>query len=178
MTFGRIQAGVTAMTAPTRFARQLVSQNILDRLNTVEERLEEQIKKREIDYSKRRVTIRSGDIDGPRLRLEILFGTEGGMHLTSDSPTAGKTWSAALVKPEGNRQYLIRAVVTQLHGQPLIGGFSMEWIVAPGWRWSDGLSNYLYDVASSNPMVVTRRAVSPVNTTSGSFKVRILNIYR
>ena len=80
---------------------------------------------------------------------------------------AGRTYGASLGitpgvgSPEGNKEFYVRAEVTQHRVDPLLQGFRLDWEPPPGWTAQDGIGGTTYDEAISNPLYVNRVYLSP-----------------
>ena len=83
-----------------------------------------------------------------------------------------------LVNPHKNCIYVVRAKISQLTVDPLIGGFKLQWVPPAEWGWADGLTRLMYVEATSNPLYVARLFRSPLHTITNSvFRVLVLERY-
>jgi hypothetical protein len=83
-----------------------------------------------------------------------------------------------LVNPRKSTVYMVRATVSQLRVEPLQGGFILKWTKPSAWTWLDGQPIRTPVQVVSNPLVVTRIALSPSSTiTKGGFSCQVVAQY-
>lgn len=99
--------------------------------------------------------------------------------LTDDEKAEwGRNWAKDLVNPKKDCVYHVRCKVTQMRFDPLIGGFRLKWVVPSGWRIIDGQPLTLYVEATSNPLCITRKVLSPNATIrNAAFVVKVLQLF-
>jgi hypothetical protein len=75
--------------------------------------------------------------------------------------TWGQGFGNPLVNPKRDCVYIVRATVSQLRTDPMVGGFKLRWEWPPGWRLIDGQPRIVLVECSSNPLYVERLFLSP-----------------
>lgn len=79
-----------------------------------------------------------------------------------------------LVNPYSDTVYMIRATVSQLRVEPLLGGLILRWVRPVGWTWVDGQSTQIPAQVASNPLVMIRLCKTPTSKVHGAgFQVSV-----
>jgi len=90
----------------------------------------------------------------------------------------GLSFGNPLVNPHKNTIYMVRATVSQLRVEPLLGGLILRWVRPTGWAWADGQGVQIPVQVASNPLVVTRLVLSPSSTiVNTGFSVSVVAEY-
>ena len=90
----------------------------------------------------------------------------------------GLSFGNPLVNPHKSTIYMVRATVSQLRVEPLLGGLILRWVRPTGWAWADGQGVQIPVQVASNPLVVTRLVLSPSTTiTNTGFSVSVVGQY-
>ncbi len=90
----------------------------------------------------------------------------------------GNYFGNPLVNPHKSTIYMVRATVSQLRTEPLLGGLILRWVRPTGWTWADGQGVQIPVQVASNPLVMTRLVLSPSTTiVSTGFAVSIVAQY-
>lgn len=76
----------------------------------------------------------------------------------------GTTWEKDLINPRKSTVYMVRATLSQLRVEPLVGGFILRWVRPVGWTWVDGQAVQIPVQVASNPLVMIRLVLSPSTT--------------
>lgn len=146
----------------TRFERQLVPSNFLDRLQVLTSKTaavarQAVMQNRLVPYGIYGSVVRAD----PQYSIKFMFSTDSGDSF-SESPeiTSGIN-------------YHVRLEISQLH-EDLLAGFNIQWWLPTGWKFVDGLPASTWEEAISNPLIVTRVARSPANAVAAPFRAVIL----
>ena len=90
----------------------------------------------------------------------------------------GLSFGNPLVNPHKSTIYMVRATVSQLRVEPLLGGLILRWVRPTGWAWADGQGVQIPVQVASNPLVVTRLVLSPSTTiVNTGFSVSVVAQY-
>ena len=90
----------------------------------------------------------------------------------------GNYFGNPLVNPHKSTIYMVRATVSQLRTEPLLGGLILRWVRPTGWAWADGQGVQIPVQVASNPLVMTRLVLSPSTTiVSTGFAVSVVAQY-
>jgi len=90
----------------------------------------------------------------------------------------GLSFGNPLVNPHKSTIYMVRATISQLRTEPLLGGLILRWVRPTGWAWIDGQPVQTPVQVASNPLVVTRLVLSPSATiTNTGFSVSVVGQY-
>ena len=90
----------------------------------------------------------------------------------------GLSFGNPLVNPHKSTIYMVRATISQLRTEPLLGGLILRWVRPTGWAWADGQGVQIPVQVASNPLVVTRLVLSPSTTiTNTGFSVSVVGQY-
>lgn len=90
----------------------------------------------------------------------------------------GTGFGNPLVNPKKNCIYVVRATISQLRTDPMIGGFKLKWIAPAGWSRWDPLPLTMLVEASSNPLIISRKFKSPDHkATNAVFRCRVVAWY-
>ena len=73
----------------------------------------------------------------------------------------GTIWQKDLINPRKSTVYMVRATLSQLRVEPLLGGFILHWVRPVGWVWVDGQSTDIPIQVASNPLVMIRLVLTP-----------------
>lgn len=151
----------------SRFERQLVPSNILDRLQVISKSTLKANQKISIAET-RRYRVAGTVPSDPRYDLELQFSNDD-----------GATFTEPMINPAGDRIYQFRLRFRQhVDDRDLLAGVAIRWDLTGGWAFADGLPATLYDECISNPMVVTRAVRSPAAPLSAAFRLVVMAIYR
>lgn len=148
----------------TRFEREIIVGNILDKQKVIEDRVGGVVV---IGTGVRpKEPPERGHVNrDPMYDLELEF---------SDN---GDGFGNPLVNPEPNAEYYVRCRIRQHQADPLLQGFKLQWIKPVGWTWEDGIGQFTVEEATSNPAVITRVATSPATDRGGKFRVVVVARY-
>ena len=90
----------------------------------------------------------------------------------------GLSFGNPLVNPHKSTIYMVRATVSQLRVEPLLGGLILRWVRPTGWAWADGQGVQIPVQVASNPLVVTRLVLSPSTTiVNTGFSISVVAQY-
>ena len=90
----------------------------------------------------------------------------------------GLSFGNPLVNPPKSTIYMVRATVSQLRVEPLLGGLILRWVRPTGWAWADGQGVQIPVQVASNPLVVTRLVLSPSTTiVNTGFSISVVAQY-
>lgn len=161
-----VQPGIQ-VPADSRFARMLVAGNPLDQLQAASQQTERVAVRVAQGWSERRLGYHGVVRNDDQYELQVTFSDDDGI-----------SYGDPLVGVEGNRTYHYRVTVAQLQAYPLLKAFSLVWLLPSGWSFLDQLPATLHEEAVSNPLIVTRTILSPVNPQPAAFEVYVFEVFR
>jgi hypothetical protein len=147
----------------TRFEQMLVPSNFLDRLQVVSDSTRRWSTFVQQTSASQRAGFHGEIARDPQYSGVITFSDDDGV-----------TFTPQLVNPVGNRIVQLRLAVTQHQVQPMLRGYRFDWYLPSGWTFTDALGTTTYEEAVSNPTIITRVMLSPVNPQPVGFRVLVV----
>lgn len=152
---------------PTRFERQMWVGNWIDALQVANKKTEVIVKNQTaLRFQERRLGYHGVAKRGEMYQIGVSFALEN-----------TGVYSEPLPSVEGNRVYQVRMALAQYQAYPLVMGWALDWLLPPGWVFTDALPTRTYEEFVSNPTIVTRYVRSPVNPVPSGFRIIVAGKY-
>lgn len=105
-------------------------------------------------------------------------GTVSPALTTEEKADWGTGFGNPLVNPKKNAIYVVRATISQLRTDPMIGGFKLKWTAPAGWSRWDPLPMTMLVEASSNPLIISRKFKAPSTKVKNAvFRCQVIGWY-